>query len=832
MDQSTLTALRTARDLLRTGQTEQARPILVELIKQDPNLEHAWYLLGFALSDPKQQIYAFQRVLQINPQNEKAKKQLAALSGASQEVTPDTTTTSQSSSTQEIADEEQISENTAPVSETYEQVKTPSKPKRRIFVILLVVVGLILVAGLVGGLMFSRLGSAPWLGFLGPTQTVQVAVSATNSPIPLPTSTPLHPTSPPSTPGSIPTPTSPSRSEAFQEADCDFEVPQEADVECGFVSVPENRESDSDNTVRLYVAIYHSFNPSPATDPIIFLQGGPGSKAVQPFATYFESFIAPMLNDRDFIIFDQRGAGLSEPSLDCPELSAVKMQDLRGELRPDELATSYSDAFLACHDRLTGSGVDLAAYTSAASATDINEIISALGYNQVNLFGVSYGTRLALTVMREYPEIVRSAVLDSSLPLETRLYNETTSTADYALNTLFAGCAEDSGCSAAYPDLETVFFGLVSQLDAQPITVTLINPLTSLPYDVSLSGSSLINATLWGMYSSYLIPILPKAIYSARQGDTSLLSEFFSVSTMTYDDISIGAKASIECHEQVYATTLEDLEADLAAFPRLEAYGRASLYGSPENLFAICDSWGAAPFDPDDSQPLISSLPTLILAGEYDPVTPPSFGKQIAANLENSDFIEIPGQGHAPAARGWDVSCPLTVTLTYINDPIAGPDASCVTEMSAPQFVVPFTGAELVDFESFNDAEAGIAGVVPAGWKAIGSGFYNRSSYGMDVTQLGVQRSVVSSSEWLQWLNVQFQQVGLDLPPTFANQRQANGLNWKLYTSEFRGNPVDIALAEGNGYTLMVVLLSEQSEHVAIYEAVFLPAIDALVPSG
>jgi pimeloyl-ACP methyl ester carboxylesterase len=148
--------------------------------------------------------------------------------------------------------------------------------------------------------------------------------------------------------------------------------------------------------------------------------------------------------------------------------------------------------------------------------------------------------------------------------------------------------------------------------------------------------------------------------------------------------MGLGMTISVECHDHAYASTPEALDALIAEFRVAEALGTTSVNGA--EIVSFCDEWGAAPFDPRDGAPLVSNIPTLILAGEYDPTTPPLFGRRVGETLENSFYFEFPGEGHAPSAGD---SCALGIALAFIDDPALEPDSACIAEMDGPHFVVP-----------------------------------------------------------------------------------------------------------------------------------------------
>ena len=763
-------------------------------------------MLAFTVTDLDRQRSALQQVLRLNPDNKKAKAQL-----------------------------EKVSNGEALVFRTRSDSGDKAKPETQgpwyfnsfklitiSLVVLLLCGSLVIWVGLI-----IRYGRGI---FFWEQEQPAISASAGVPATPVPTAMATMPPEPGSEPS--PTPTTAAYTPVFTPLNCNFETPREAIVDCGFVTIPEDRNGNISDTIQLAVAVYHSPGHAPAPDPVIFLQGGPGSGAIESTAAIYESFIKPMVAERDVIVFDQRGTGLSQPTLDCWELNAVYQQDLTQNISTNERATFYTEAIQACHDRLERNGVKVTAYTSRASAADIKDIVTALGYEQVNLYGISYGTRLALVTIRDYAEIVRSVILDSALPPEIKYYNQGSAKANDALQVLFTDCAANPDCNTAYPDLETVFYNLVKQLNTEPASVETFDLINGELVDMKLSGTGLINAVIWAMHSSDYIPVIPKIIYDIHNGDYSFMKIYLAMPTQTYDEISLGSMLSINCHEQIFATTPEELAADLAAYPDTEAWGKIGLYGSIDAIFSACEIWEAAPFEAYESEPVVSDIPTLIIAGQYDPTTPPTFSQQTAKNLSNSYYFEFPGLGHAPTVNLIE-QCPLNIALAFLSNPTRHPDNPCFTDMHAPQFVTP-TDVTDIEFEQFVNDEYQLSGIIPSGWKDIGAGFYNRNNSALDPTQLGVQGAFVSIEEWVKWLAEKFSNVGLDETPQYTGEYKAlNDLTWKLYEAKFRGNPVDLALVEtDNNQTLLVAMVCESSEHQQLYEAVFLPVLESITPGG
>ena len=623
------------------------------------------------------------------------------------------------------------------------------------------------------------------------------------------------------TPTPAPTPTpSPTPVSEFEPGECQFETPPGQTVDCGYLTVPEDRGQPDGPTIRLSVAIFKSQSDDPAPDPIVYLEGGPGGKALKAVPLVFNSRFAPFLADRDLIMFDQRGIGYSEPALDCPEVEEFAYETLNQDLSPEEGLALATEAINECRDRLESEGVNLAAYNSAESAADLNDLRLALGYEEWNLLSVSYGTRLALTAMRDHPEGIRSVILDSTYPLQVDLYTGVPANFDRALSLLLDSCAADPLCSEVYPELESVFLEVVEQLNAVPITISATNSLTGESYDVLVDGDVLTGFLFQSLYSTNLIPWLPKIIFDIRDGDYDIFALVMGSFLSNIGFSSDGMYYSVQCGEEVRFSTPGDYAAAAEAYP----YLRSVFDGSPkigEPLFDICESWDAKEADPIENEPVSSDIPTLVLAGEYDPITPPAWGRLAAETLSNSLYFEFPAMGHGASLS--EVECPLNVALEFLDDPTAALQGDCIAEMSGPEFFVPETEIDLVPYTTdiFN-----IAGVMPAGWDEQAPGVYARSKLGAVVN---MQQAVpgAGAGQLLMLLAIQ---LGLDDVPETVGSREANDLDWSLYELDVQGLSVDLAVTESEGTAYLVLLQSPASERDFYYANVYLPAIDALAP--
>jgi len=683
----------------------------------------------------------------------------------------------------------------------------------------------ILLAAIALSLLLAGCGQA------SPTPT-EVVLAPTATPAPSDTVPPELPTDTPApTPTAEPaTAPTPEPAAAFVSAPCPMQLPAgqvEGDtVECGYLVVPEDRAEPDTNEIRLAVAIFHPPGGATEADPIVYLSGGPGGSGLEFLFISFNIAFAPVLDTgRDLIVLDQRGIGYSEPALDCPGVFDLGRDLLDMEVDGEQLTTDeanelFVEAVIACEADLSALA-DLTAYNTAANAADINDLRLALDYDPVNLWGTSYGTRLALEVMRDYPEGLRSVVLDAVYPPDVDLYMEIPANAQRAFDTLFASCAADSACDVAFPDLETVFFDTVDRLNEEPATYLVTDALTRQRYDTVLSGDDLVAILFSFLYHTEVIPSLPQIIYDASEGNFDLVALIQGSLMAQQGAVSLGMQLSVQCNEEFAFSSLDEYEALLAEYPELAGFLESAMVGL--SGFMVCEEWDSGQADPIENEPVTSEVPTLLMAGEFDPITPPAWARHAAETLSNSTVIEFPGVGHGASIVA---GCPFDTMIAFLDDPTTPPDDACTADM-AVEFAVPSVEAAAVDMEPFTNEAMGITGLAPAGWTEVGLGVYTRASSALDVATLIEQAAPGTAAQLLTGL---IGQLGLDEAPGSAGERKANGLTWVLYELQVQTVSVDIALAESDGLVLIVLLQSAQDERDGLYDAVYLPAIDALVP--
>jgi pimeloyl-ACP methyl ester carboxylesterase len=850
----------------RTGDLARAASFFAKVVKEDPGSEQGWFLLASCLSDPERRKFCYRRVLALNPGNTQAARLLDQLTMDSllgSSASPPASAPSpipaapqeppQSSTVPPFhAGEATPEEAPAPEPRWYDQQAAPAEPVEtvregpptpyrppEIPVTPREDMGgeperksssksLVWISAFALILIFCGLGTAYLMltGQLDDLPSIRLFNRAPPA-VQYPTTTPFAPTPTPTTtpdPSILPTPKpTVEYTPLFEEAPCPFVLYANVDVKCGYVVVPEDRTGDPSHTIRLAVAVYKSTSDSPEPDPVVFLQGGPGAEAVQLSANAFSALVAPFLSKRDFIVFDQRGTGLSDPSLQCEELTKTFSQDIHGLIDVSTRELVYSTSFRSCGGLISILGINVNAYTTLESAADFRDILGLLGYQQANLYGASYGTRLALVIMREYPEIVRSAILDSVVPVDTNLFSKYPEAIEAGLRTLFNDCASDPKCSAAYPDLESTFWDLVTELDANPITVT-TSDYPSGTLTETVTGTTVMNIILSSIKNSYFISTAPQSIYRFKEGDFSTLVIAQSSLPFTFEGISPGLFISMMCHEHILTTSTEELQ---SASNRqiIKEFAWLPFYGDPEEIFKTCKSWGATGPVVGENDATLSDIPSLIITGAYDPTTPPMYGKQIAEELSNHYYFEFPNQGHTPTAT--DVSgCAMDIVLEFLGDPTTEPDRNCLNELKPIEFVVPYTGEPPLALETTR--AYGINVDVPKDWRSLGEGYYYRGNSPFDITEVGILRLPASSEEIEEFFSLPaYGYRGLDSPLMPAGQRQTDEFTWNLFKSSSYGRPVDIAVVDEGGWSIVVVMFCNQDEHEALYQTVYLPILES-----
>lgn len=450
----------------------------------------------------------------------------------------------------------------------------------------------------------------------------------------------------------------------FERAPCPIEVAPGERIDCGLLTVPENRRKADSRSIRLPVMIFRSRAATPAADPILFMPGGLGGSAV---ANRSSGKNNRLLDDRDFILLEPRGAKFSQPALECPEVNALGVELNSGRLRGPRALQTLASTAGRCRAALASQGVDLDGYTTEATADDLEDLRKALGHEKWNLYGFSYSTRLMLTVLRKHPGGVRSVILDSVLPPDVNFDEVATANLQRSLNLVFDGCAIDRDCGAAHPHLRERFARLVASADRHPLALNL--PSTQ------VRGAQVVEALYSALHDASLIPLLPRIISRAAAGDYTELAPLVK-GNQGPSSFTWGLRYSVWCADEF---PFED-PARMAAqrSPALGLGGIDESAASPE----VCRAWNVTASPAVENEPVKSDVPALILAGEFDPDTPPDWGRQLLETLPNAHFVELRGLSHGASFS----PCGSQLLMAFLKAPGTAPPAGCALQLRGADF--------------------------------------------------------------------------------------------------------------------------------------------------
>ena len=457
----------------------------------------------------------------------------------------------------------------------------------------------------------------------------------------------------------------------FLPGECRFPVPP-GEVRCGDLFLLEDRDDPDSRVVSLHVAVFPSFSPNPEPDPVIYLTGGGGADTLGAADFYLRTAGTLIRTKRDFILYNQRGVKRNDPYLICPgeaDFQTALNTFVYGKSEDNQQEYEF---MLACRDHFRDQGVNLDRYDSLAHAADLAELITVLGYEQANIYGVSYGTRLGLTIMRHYPDLIRSAILDSTLPPQINFPSDAITSFVEAIDNLFTACASQEKCSQAYPNLEGDFYKVLDQLQSNPVLIT---PAED---EILLDHVLFLNVIYILTHSASALPMIPQAIHNASQGEYSMLQEPIR-GVLSYSDfVTTGVQYSSMCRDEVLFDSpennqalLEGLEEGWQDFLDLGFY------------YQTCQDWVTSPADPIENTPVVSDIPSLVLSGHFDSITAPAWNLDTASYLENSFYYEFPNLAHGVLRSD---NCALNIGLAFLDNPWMEPDAGCIEELDFPDF--------------------------------------------------------------------------------------------------------------------------------------------------
>jgi pimeloyl-ACP methyl ester carboxylesterase len=371
------------------------------------------------------------------------------------------------------------------------------------------------------------------------------------------------------------------------------------------------------------------------------------------------------------VLVDQRGTGRSN-RMDCElpddsELVTVDPQKLQELVRE-------------CRARLPG---DPRYYTTSIAVRDLEDVRAALGYQKLNLYGISYGTRVAQHYMRRHPERVRTAILDGAVPAEVALGPDVAIEAQHAIDSTLQRCARDESCAREFPDIPAQFTALQEKLRKQPVSISIPHPLTGSITSTTLDAARFSAAVRLLSYADETVSTLPLLIHEAQslREPQALAAQYLRVASDIQEQIAAGMHFAVVCSEDAPRWSQESVTEEALAKTYM---GTAFMSG----MRAVCEQWPRGLVDADFGRPLQTSVPTLILSGSNDPVTPQRYADQIMKGVRDGKHLIGAGQGHGQLATG----CIPRLTAKFIADgSTADLEDACVRNIRPTPFMLSRT---------------------------------------------------------------------------------------------------------------------------------------------
>jgi pimeloyl-ACP methyl ester carboxylesterase len=462
-------------------------------------------------------------------------------------------------------------------------------------------------------------------------------------------------------------------------------IPALKEARCGRLLVPEDRARPGGRTISLSVAIVKSAAAQAKPDPIVWLAGGPGDDAI----TEIPMALAGKLNaDRDVIFMSQRGTYSAVPKLTCEQVDRWPEKTLDMPYDAAATGTAYLDATVACLKEMAGKTSDLPAYNTLESAADYDDLRTALHIDTWNVYGISYGTDLALTYVKTHPAGIRSVAIDGVFPPQIAGGVSSWASAGEGINAVFAACRAQAACSKRYGDIGATFRRLVIEYEAAPKTVSVAVPGHAGKVKVKISGGMLLQ---WAVSpGTHLAAKVPAAFYALAHGDPAPIASTWAIPKLDPNGIGVlsnGLFYGVACAEWVpYETEQSVVAAGRRAFP---TFPMSILRNAPNLPFMRqnCHVWNVPPAPPLVREATRSNLPTLVVNAQYDGQTAASFGALVARTLPNATVVTIPNIAHvAYGSPSADANkCAYAIADSFFNR-LNGADTSCIKRVPPTKF--------------------------------------------------------------------------------------------------------------------------------------------------
>jgi pimeloyl-ACP methyl ester carboxylesterase len=443
-----------------------------------------------------------------------------------------------------------------------------------------------------------------------------------------------------------------------------FETP----VTCVTIEAPRDYDRPESGMVQVTAVVVPASTGRPSPDPVVLLSGGPGQSA-SSLAGLLPALVSEARKSRDVVLFDLRGTGLSEP-LNCPGMEQVGV--LNGSDSTGDALTQMEQFAKRC---LAQYGDQARNHTSREAVEDLELFRKAMGYPALNLWGGSFGTRVAQHYVRAYGQYTRSVVLDAAAPVGLSVLASGSKTPDLAIEAVISLCEKDAACAKRFPSFRADLAAILARADAGPVTGVAADPVTGRPGQYRLDRLGIGNAVRVALYGKTTTELLPFVVTEAAKDNWAPILGMMSEALD--ETLSMGTQFSMLCAE-------DWKQADGLA--PAERTGRLMKDAYYRFFSPACAIWPIDQLPAEMFKSFKSDVPALVISGGYDPVTPPELGEQAAAQFSKGSHLVVPNGFHTNSTS----RCVARIVGRFIETTVAPAKDECVTRMPSPHF---FMGA-------------------------------------------------------------------------------------------------------------------------------------------
>lgn len=445
------------------------------------------------------------------------------------------------------------------------------------------------------------------------------------------------------------------------------------EIRCARISVFEDRAGKQGRKIDIHVAILPAKSDRKKPDPVFIFAGGPGQSAIEVGPRVLPA-LGRLNRERDLVFVDQRGTGKSN-KLGCKIDDKDSVEGFGGDA---EVRTFIEDCLAEAKKH-----ADPRFYTTTIAMHDLDDIRRALGYDKINVWGASYGTRAALEYVRRYPQHTRTATLDGMAPFDIALPLSFVADSHASLSALLKACAAEAACTRTFPNLESELTDLVRKLDANPRQISVRHPRTGEPLKIRVTGSVVLGGIRGAMYAANVASVVPAAIQAAKLDDFGPLAALgLAIGGTIMDEMALGMHLSVICAED-WPLVQKATEGGVK---------RVGLYGDEliKDHRNMCSVWSRGAIPADFHSPVKSDVPILLLSGGIDPATPPRHAEAVLPGLSRAKHVVAPNIGHGVSAQG----CAPDLIKRFVEEgSVDKVDGSCLNKLPRPVFFQPLSAS-------------------------------------------------------------------------------------------------------------------------------------------